>query len=209
MNPTDWVNQLRGGGMPGNNSVANPSDPSQLRNWGLGIAQENANRQYMTPDLLAQYKSMLSPFFQQQQNAFTGSFNNQLNSQMGQAQNQAGAYAAFKGLNPLSYTQSAGQGVRQQMNPQYFSGLGNMLGNQGQQLLDTTGRASQFQDQNAQEYARMLMNGSQQAQQTWDQPGFWDYALGALGAGAGTLLGGPVGGMLGWNVGKGVGSGIG
>jgi hypothetical protein len=189
--------------MPYNDGLANPNDPTQLRNWGLGISAENSKRGLW--DQWGATADAFKPFFQQQQQNYMGNMGGLLNSQVGQAQNQAGAYAAFKGLNPLSFTQSAGQGVRQKMTPGLFGGYNDLLSSQGQQQIGGAAQAGQFAGQQANEYARNLLSGSQQAAQTWEQPGFWDYLGGglmsALPSIAGFALGGPLGGLLGGAVG--------
>jgi hypothetical protein len=177
-------------GLPTNlskDSVANPNDPSQLSSWAAGVSRENANRGLY--DNLDQIKELLTPLFRQQQQNYTDRFGGALNSQVGQATNQAGAMAAFKGLNPTSYTQSAARGVRQQMVPSYMQGLQELLSNNMSQTLNSTAQANQFKSGNAQSYAQMLMNQSQQAQQNWNQPDLWDY----LGAGGLSLLGSALG----------------
>ena len=202
-NPVDWANQLRvqnpqEGQTTGNRvysqgqwqDIGNPNDPSQLRNWGLGVSKQNQNLGLF--DNMDYIKNLLSPLYAQQQNTYTGKFNNLLNSQVGQAQNQAGAMAAFRGQNPGSATYSAGQGVRSQLTPQYMTGLQDLLNNQMGTTLDTTAKANQFKAGNAQSYASALMNGSNQASQTWDQPGFFDYLFGGLTGSLGSLGGAAI-----------------
>lgn len=177
-------------------SPANPNDPSQLRNWGLDAARTNQNQSWaqnlFDPATLQQLQSFFGPYFNQQQSSYASNFNNQLNNQVGQAQNQAGAYAAFKGLNPSSYVQNAGQGVRSKMTPSFTSGYSDLLGNQGNTLFNATAQTNQYRNRNAQDYAKMLMNGSSQAQETWDQPGFFDYLLGSIFGSAGELGGAAI-----------------
>jgi hypothetical protein len=176
-------------------STANPNDPSQLRNWGLGLAQSVMNRGLY--DNISGMQGTLNPYFQQAQTNYANQFGGQMNSQIGQAQNQAGAFAAYKGLNPLAYSNSAAQKVRSSMTPSFTSGYKDLLSNQNQQLLGATAQDNQSRNQNAMQAAQMMMNGSQQAQQTWEQPGFWDYlgsgllnGLSSLGEIAGSLYGG-------------------
>ena len=170
--------------------AANPNDPSQLSSWASGVSKANADRGLY--DNLDQIKALLTPLFQQQQNNYQNSAMGAMNSQVGQATNQAGAMAAFRGLNPAAYTQSAARGVRQQMTSPYIQGLQELLASQTGQTLNSTAQANQFKSGNAQSYAQMLMNQAQQAQQNWNQSDMWDY-LGAGGLGLlGSLLG-PVG----------------
>jgi hypothetical protein len=171
-------------------SAANPNDPSQLSSWASGVSKENSNRGLY--DNMDQIRQLLSPLFQQQMGNYTSRGMGAINSQMGQATNQAGAMAAFRGLNPSSYTQSAQRGVRQQMMPSYLQGLQELLSGQEGQTLGATANANQFKSGNAQSYAQMLMNQSQQAQQNWDRPGILDYILGALGGSLGSLGGAAI-----------------
>jgi|WetSurMetagenome_2_1015567.scaffolds.fasta_scaffold376813_2 hypothetical protein len=184
--------------------MANPNDPSQIRNWASGVSAQNANRGLY--DNLDQIRSLLTPMFQQQQSNYASKFGGAMNSQIGQAQNQAGAYAAFKGLNPMSYTNSAAQKVRSSMTPSYMSGLQDLLSGQQNSLMGATAQNNQFQSQNAQSYAQQLMNQAGQAQQTWDQPGFWSYLgsglMQALPSLAGFLVGGPAGAAVGGGLGN-------
>lgn len=184
--------------------AANPNDPSQLSNWASGVSK--ANSEMGLYDNLDQIKALLTPLFQQQMNNYQSRGMGAINSQTGQATNQAGAMAAFRGLNPASYTQSAARGVRQQMTTPYMQGLQDLLAGQTGQTLNSTAQANQFKSGNAQSYAQMLMNQSQQAQQNWDQPTFWDYLgsglLQTLPALGGFLLGGPLGGIAGAGAGN-------
>jgi len=182
--------------------IGNPNDPNQLRTWALDFARQASG--YGLYDNMSDYSKMLNPYFQQAQSSLGSRFNTQLNSQVGQAQNQAGAYAAFKGLNPASMIQNAGQGVRQNMTPSFTSSMADLLNNQNQSLLGATSQGNQFKSNNAYQTAQMMLQGANQAQESWDRPGFWDYVGGALGGGLGFLLGGPAGAALGYGVGNGI-----
>lgn len=171
-------------------SVANPNDPSQLASWASGVSK--ANSEMGLYDNLDQIKALLSPLFQQQMNNYQSKGMGAINSQTGQATNQAGAMAAFRGLNPASYTQAAGRGVRQQMTTPYMQGLQDLLAGQTGQTLNSTAQANQFKSGNAQSYAQMLMNQSQQAQQNWDRPTFWDYLFGGITGSMGSLGGAAI-----------------
>jgi len=172
--------------------IGNPQDPSQLMNWSVESSGANANRPLWDSQTLEQLQTLFAPLYKQQRENYTQGFNQALNSGIGQATNQAGAMAAFRGLNPASYTQSAAQRVRSGMTPQYFSGLSDLLQGQTQNTLNATAQSNQFKSGNAAQYAQMLMNASQQAQQQWNQPGFWDYLLGGLFGSLGDLGGAAI-----------------
>jgi len=184
--------------------AANPNDPNQLSSWASGVSKANSERGLY--DNLDQIKALLAPLYQQQQSNLTNKFQSALNSQVGQATNQAGAMAAFRGLNPASYTQSAGAGVRRSMTPAFMAALSELLTNQTGQTLNSTAAANQFQSGNAQSYAQMLMNQAQMAQQNWEKPTFWDYLgsglLQAIPSIAGFALGGPAGAAVGGGLGN-------
>jgi len=171
---------------------ANPNDPAQLRNWAMGMANNAANISLFDPTALSQMQGTLNPYFKQQQSSYANRYGGLLNSQIAGAQQSAGAAAALNGINPASYVQKAGGAVRSQMSPSYMSGYSDLINNQNQSLLGATSQSQQAKQNAAMQAAQMMMLGSQQAAQTWDQPGFWDYLGGGLLGAAGSLLG-PLG----------------
>lgn len=184
----DYANTGNASGLEAARTGGNPNDPDQLRTWALDLARRTAEgSELYTPYSLESLSRMFSPYFKQAQSSYADRFNQSMNSQVGQAQNQAGAYAAYKGLNPASFVQSAGQGVRSSMTPGFLSGMSDLLNNQNNALMGATAQSNQFKTGNLMNAANMILGGSQMAQQTWDQPGFWDYIMSGIGSGIGNL----------------------
>ena len=166
---------------------SNPNDPSQISNWAIGVSRANADRNLYDPETMKQLSAMFGPYFKQMQANYTQKAGGALNSQVSQAVNQAGAMAAFKGLNPSSFTQAAGGGVRHQMAPSYMSGLSDLITGQQGSLLSATAGSNQFKSNNANAYAQMLMGKAQMAQEDWNRPDFWDYLGSGLAQGISKL----------------------
>jgi hypothetical protein len=186
----------------GNTKIFNPelgwidppnySDPNQLGNWLNRALNEASGIEYLTPAALEQMRGMLNPYFQQQQGNFTQGFNRQMGSQMGSAGRNAGALAAQRGLNPFAYNQAAQRGVREQMNPQFFTGYNQMLESQLGNLLNTTAQSQQFKANNAFQRAQMLLGQYNKAADMEMAPSGWDYALAGLMGGLGSLGGAAI-----------------
>ena len=160
----------------------------------------------MDPESLSQNRAMLQPYFEQQINNLTGNFNQQFGRQSSQAGMNAGALAAQKGINPQAFMQSAQRGVREQMNPGYFSNYNQMLESQLGNLLNTTAQGQQFKYGQAMDRAKMMQGMYGQAMEEQNSPKWYDYALSGLltagGAVGGALIGGPAGAVAGASVGS-------
>jgi hypothetical protein len=97
----------------------------------------------------------------------------------------AGALAAQKGLNPQAFMQSAQRGVREQMNPGYFSNYNQMLEGQLGNLLNTSIQGQQFKYGQSMDRAKMMGGMYGQALDYQARPTGWDYALSGLMQGVG------------------------
>jgi hypothetical protein len=159
---------------------ANYSDPNQIGSWLNNALVQAGNVNFMDPASLAQTKGYLTPYFEQQINNLTGNFNRQYGQQSSQAGMNAGALAAQKGINPQAFMQSAQRGVREQMNPGYFSNYNQMLESQLGNLLNTTMQGNQFEYNKYMDKAKTFGGMYGQALEYEGRPRWYDYALGGL-----------------------------
>lgn len=151
----------------------NATDPSQITNW---MAEGQASGQGGLPDFFSQLSpenmqralALLGPIFAQQNSAL----NRQQNTAMTGATNQAGAYAASRGIdNPMSLLSRARSGVQEQFAPQFealrtqqMQAPLSLLGQQYQSLV--AGKQFDFNRQNT------LLNAGMQNRQYEDQNSF-------------------------------------
>jgi hypothetical protein len=170
----------------------------QAQGSGINAAQQAANLNLYDPDVLAQLRNILGPYFQQERNNFTGGFTNLLNRQLSSAGQGATASAYARGLaNPEAFGQSAESGVREQLSPQFFSGLGNLEAGQTRNLLNAGTESQGFRSRNLFglsgahfDLARLLEQKRQFDVGQANQPGFGDYLAGGLLGAFGSFAGG-------------------
>jgi hypothetical protein len=209
-----WLAQFQSGLQPQLEAQAAPQFAGQdalgFGRDAIDTARQRANLNLFDPAVLAQLTNMLQPYFRQQTEGFTGAYNQQRQNLLGEAGRTAGAQAAARGFSPGSYVQSAQGRVNENLSPQYFGGLNQLLQQQLALPIDLTSQAQQFrgaglmglsgtQLSNAGlglDYGRFLETIRQFNTQQANQPGFGDYllsglfgGLGAIGQGFGYKLG--------------------
>jgi hypothetical protein len=185
---------------------ANATDPNQITNWmaeGMNAGQGGLPDFFsqLSPENMQRAMTLLGPIFAQQ----TGALNRQQNTAMTGATNQAGAYAASRGIdNPMSLLSRARSGVQQQFAPQFdalrtqqMQAPLSLLGQQYQSLV--AGKQFDFNRQ------QTLLGAAQQNRQYEDSKkfDFWRDAFPGLLSGGFALATGGIGGMAGAAAGMG------
>lgn len=162
---------------------SNPGDPNQAMRWMIEQSSQAANVPLYAPDALKQMQDMLAPYFQAQKNAFVQGSNQMMNAASSNATNTARAEAAFRGVNPQSFMQSANARTMEGMTPSFFNGLQNLNIDQLNKIFGMTGESQKFKSQNqwnlANQYGNLAQMGQQQ-QMLDAQPNLWEYLTGGL-----------------------------
>jgi len=164
---------------------ANPNDYNQSSQWAVDAAQRQSQAQLYDPATLKSLQSIFGPYFAQQRSNLSG----QMNTDMGNAGRQGGAYAAASGLaNPGAYS----SGARQRVTQAYAPAFGNLQTSQLGQLLNAGAGSSVFTAQNMQNYINTLMQKSKMNLEDQNSPSIWGQILAGIIQGGATVAGAAI-----------------